>query len=172
MHALRGFGQNTNPGVPESAGRKRRCRPSAQTSRSDSCSFSQFCRSWRKLQARGLRRQPGRERLLRSGRIRELDGLFRRLTAYSVHTRHTWHAPAPAKYAKYVPTMCRGSWRTMRDRMHLQLPMESRSRPEPVSIASHADPFLHLPECITRAPGSATISRSDSSRRFTGPWSD
>ncbi len=128
-------GQNTDPGVPESAGRKRRCRPSAQTSRSDSCSFTRFCRSWRKLQTRMLRRQPGRERLLRSGRNGELDGLFRRLTAYSVHTWHTWHAPEPAKYAKYVATMRRGSWRTVRDWMHLQLPIESRSRPEPVSTA-------------------------------------
>ncbi len=54
----------------------------------------------------------------------------------------------------------------MRDWMHLQLPIESRSRPEPVSVASHADPFPRLPECITRELGSATISRSDPSRCF------
>ncbi|MGO9470318.1 MAG: GNAT family N-acetyltransferase, partial [Isosphaeraceae bacterium] len=59
---------------------------------SDSCSFTRFCRSWRKSQTRGLRRLPGQERLLRSCWNRELDGLFRRPTAYSAHTRHTWHA--------------------------------------------------------------------------------
>ena len=60
--------------------------------RSDSCRFTRFCRSWRKSQTRGFRRRPGRERLLRSGRNGELDGLFRHQTAFSVHTCHTWYA--------------------------------------------------------------------------------
>ena len=34
-----------------------------------------------------------------------LTGLFRRLTAYSAHTRHTGHPEKRAQYAEYVPSM-------------------------------------------------------------------
>jgi hypothetical protein len=80
------------------------------STRSDSCSFTRFCRSWWKSQTRGLRRQPGGERLLRSGRKGELDGLFRPPTAYPADTGHTCLAQERdmyGKYGKYVPGVCR-----------------------------------------------------------------
>ena len=90
-------------------------------------------------------------------------------TGYSVvqpHTRHILGILATRQNVARMASMAR-MWQVCvgdrgprcADWLHLQLPIESRSRPEPVSIASHADPFPRLPDCITRERASATISR-------------
>jgi hypothetical protein len=143
------------------------------STRSDSCSLTRFCRSRRRLQTRGLRRQPGRERLLRSGRNGELGGLLQRPTAYSLHTWHTCHAPEPGKYAKYGPSMSRGSWRAMLDGMHLSSAMSgmgeiSESAPNEANFAESMS-IVEAQDSIQVTASSGAPSRLDLPRGVAQP---